>query len=167
VIPSLHPIRSSDLGVVFRGLSDPRVTHHYGVHFNSLEEARTQLDWFADLERTGAGRWWAIRDGEGEFLGAIGINGIVREHQRGELGFWLLPEHWGQGIMARVLPVVIDRAFRELGLHRMVAEVETENAASARVLQRAGFTREGVLHDHEWKNGRWVSLEVWALVQGA
>lgn len=166
-MPSLHPFRPNDLEAVFRGLGDPQVTRHYGVHFNTLEEARAQLDWFAELERTGSGRWWAIREGEGDFLGAIGINGIVRQHQRGELGFWLLPEHWGRGIMARLLPEVIQLAFDELCLHRLVAEVETDNAASARVLRRAGFQREGVLHEHEWKNGRWVSLEVWGLVQRA
>ena len=164
----LRPVAPTDHEDVFRGLSHPEVIRHYGVSFRTLEHTQEQMDWYATIERDGTGQWWSIRHaGAGTFLGAIGLNGIVRQHRRGELGFWLLPEHWHQGYVSEALPLVIDHSFHHLGLHRIVAEVETGNPASAKVLQRAGFRHEGTLHDHEVKDGRYLSLHLYALLNKA
>ncbi|MBL8001930.1 MAG: GNAT family N-acetyltransferase [Flavobacteriales bacterium] len=121
------------------------------------------MDWYATIEREGTGKWWAIRSTEdNEFLGAIGINFIHPVHKRCELGYWLLPEHWGKGIIHDALGHVLDHAFNTLGLHRVMAEVEPENIASARVLLKHGFHREGTLHECERKDGRCISLDVYA-----
>ena len=66
--------------------------------------------------------------------------------------------------MPEALPLVVYHAFSTLALHRIVAEVETENLASANVLKRAGFVREGTLRECEVKNGRYLSLDVYALL---
>ncbi|MEO1574307.1 MAG: GNAT family N-acetyltransferase, partial [Pseudomonadota bacterium] len=58
----LRPIRPDDLKIVHEGLSDREVTRYYDVHFDTLEEARTQMQWFSRNERNGTGRWWAICD---------------------------------------------------------------------------------------------------------
>ena len=161
----LRPMAGSDHAEVFCGLSHPDVTRHYGVCFETLEASREQMTWYAELVRSGTGIWWSIRSAEEEtFLGAIGLNDIEMVHRRGELGFWLLPDHWRKGIMGQVLPLVIDHAFRSIGLHRIQAQVETGNIASARVLQRAGFVQEGTLRECEWKDGHPISLDLYALL---
>lgn len=161
----LRPMAPTDIHDVFRGLSDPEVIRHYGVSFLTLEATKEQMDWYAALEADGTGRWWAICSvSDRTFLGAIGLNNIVHAHRRGELGFWLLPTHWRKGYITEALPPVIDHAFNVLGLHRIMAEVETENTASASVLRRAGFMQEGTLHDHEIKDGRHLSLDVFGLL---
>jgi [ribosomal protein S5]-alanine N-acetyltransferase len=159
----LHPVVAEDKEYIHRGLSHPDVVRHYAVSYPTLEATQEQMDWYASITREGTGQWWAIRaTSDHAFCGAIGINNIVAQHRRCELGFWLLPEHWRQGIISDVLPLVIHHAFHELGLHRIMAEVETENSASARVLQRAGFAHEGTLRDCEVKDGRHISLDVYA-----
>jgi len=78
----------------------------------------------------------------------------------------LLPENWGKGIISGAIAQVLHHAFHTRGLHRVMAEVETENTASARVLLKNGFRHECTLRECEWKDGRWVSLDVYALTNG-
>ncbi|HMQ75253.1 MAG TPA: GNAT family N-acetyltransferase [Flavobacteriales bacterium] len=161
--PLLHPITPADIAHIHRGLSHPEVIRYYAVRFMTLEATQEQMDWYATIEREGTGKWWAIRStADDTFLGAIGINHIHPEHRRCELGYWLLPEHWGKGIISGAIGQVLHHAFHTLGLHRVVAEVETENPASARVLLKNGFRHEGTLHECERKDGRWISLDVYA-----
>ncbi len=164
----LRPIGEADQEHVFRGLSHPAVILHYGVSYASYEATAQQMEWYAELERTGTGIWWAIVHAqEGRFLGAIGINSLQRQHRKAEIGFWLLPDNWGQGIIGKVLPAVLEHGFRTLGLHRMEAMVETGNVASGRVLRKAGFMLEGTLRECEVKHGCYISLELWALLDPA
>lgn len=164
-MPRLHPITPADLPHIFAGLGDPRVTRHYGVHFDSLEATREQMDWYAALEHDGTGKWWSIRDKDDQFLGAIGFNGLQRAHRKAEIGFWLLPEHWGKGIIGQVMPDALAHGFKELDLHRIEGIVEGGNTASGRILQRHGFVHEGTLREAEWKHGKWIDLEMWALIR--
>lgn len=159
----LRPVVAEDKVSIHRGLSHPEVIKHYAVSFLTLEATQEQMDWYATLEREGTGQWWAMRStASGEFLGAIGLSGIVKQHRRCDLGYWLLPEHWRKGILREALPLIIDHAFNKLGLHRIAAEVETDNPASANVLVHAGFKHEGTLGECEWKDGRSISLDVFA-----
>ncbi len=161
----LRSITAADIGHIHRGLSHPDVIRYYAVSFLTLEATQEQMDWYAGLERDGTGKWWAIRSAVDDvFFGTIGLNNIVQTHRRGDLGFWLLPEHWRKGYIAEALPLVIGHGFRVLGLHRIMAEVETKNSASANVLRRAGFVHEGTLRECELKNGRYLSLDVFSLL---
>jgi ribosomal-protein-alanine N-acetyltransferase len=158
----LRTFSPTDLENVFAGLSHPEVIRHYGVSFTTLEATQEQMDWYASIEREGTGVWRAICTKEdGTFLGAIGLNNIVQQHRRGEIGFWLMPEHQGKGYISEALSVILEHSFT-MGLHRIAAEVETDNAASAKVLLKAGFVHEGTLRECEWKDGRWISLDVFA-----
>lgn len=162
----LRPITSTDVDAVFRGLSHPEVVRYYGVRFDTLEATRGQMAWYDQLVRDGTGCWWAIiRKGDGVFAGAIGFNNIVKHHRRGEIGFWLLPEHQGRGYLHEVLPVVIGFGQEQFDLHRIHAEVETENHRSRTVLEGAGFHHEGTLRECEFKDGVAVSLHVMALLR--
>lgn len=159
----LRPIEDSDIDWVFRGLSDPRVYRYYGVRYHSQEEAKTQMDWYARLRSDDTGLWFAIVDGE-VALGAIGLNDYDRAHASAEIGYWLLPEYWGQGVIKATLPVVIDFGFERWRLHRIEAIVETENQASSGLLTRFGFVCEGTRRECEFKDGRFVNHVFYGLL---
>ncbi len=77
----LDPVSDTDLPHIYRGLSDPRVVAYYGVSYDSLAACRAQIDWYAELIRTGRGAWHLIRDRHtGEPLGAIGYNDADPTH---------------------------------------------------------------------------------------
>jgi [ribosomal protein S5]-alanine N-acetyltransferase len=161
----LRPFTSADLHHVFQGLSHPDVIRYYGVSFNSLEDTQEQMKWFNELERNGTGRWWAICAADGSsFYGACGLNNLSAEHKKAEIGFWLLPEHWNKGIMTEALPAVIHYGFSTLGLHRIEALVESGNKSSVNVLEKMNFLYEGTMRDCEIKNGKFISLEIYARI---
>ncbi len=112
-----------------------------------------------------------IRPGKGDYVVALAVvvpdaqllvvseNGIGKQTP---LEDYRVQSRGGKGIITKAIGQVLDHAFNTLGLHRVMAEVETENPASARVLLKNGFRHEGTLRECEWKEGRWVSLDVYA-----
>lgn len=162
----MRQITEADLENIFAGLSNPDVIKHYGVNYKSLDDTWEQLEWYAELERTYTGIWWAIISVESkEFCGAIGLNNLSREHKKAELGFWLLPQYWGRGYVQEAMETVLQHAFQKLQLHRIEAFVETENMSSQKALQKQHFKQEGILRDSEIKNGRFISVAIYAKIK--
>lgn len=163
----LREIVQSDIHGIFRGLSHPQVIRYYGVSYATLEATQEQMDWYREqlLERTGI--WWGIcrPDAPHELLGACGYNDWERDHRRAELGYWLLPQHWRNGIMRESLEAVIAYGFAAMDLHRIEAVVDTDNGASSGLLRRLGFTHEGVRRECELHNGRYLSLDCFGLLR--
>lgn len=163
----LRQITEADLENIYSGLSHPEVIKYYGVNYSSLDATWEQLEWYAELERTHTGIWWAIISAESsEFCGAIGYNNLSREHRKAELGFWLLPPWWGKGIVQEAMEVVLEYAFQKMDLHRIEAFVETENKSSQKALKKKGFQQEGIMRDSEIKNGRFISVAIFSRLKG-
>ncbi len=159
----LDQLVPADKRKVFEGLSNAQVIRYYGVSYDTLDATQRQMDWYNELWQTGTGRWWAIRvRGDRELIGACGFSNGQVIHRRAELGFWLLPAFWRTGVMSEALPVVLHHGFTDMNLHRVEAFVETDNKASRRLLHKLGFIHEGTMRDFEIKNGKFLSLEVWA-----
>ena len=159
----LRQFNDSDLENVFSGLSHPDIVKYYGVSFESLEATKEQMTWFSDLEKNATGIWWAIcSKGDGKFLGAGGLNDLDIENKKAEIGFWLLPENWGHGIIAEVVPLILNHAFNNLGIHRVEGFVETENVNCKKALLKLKFRLEGTMKDCEIKNGKFISLQIYA-----
>jgi ribosomal-protein-alanine N-acetyltransferase len=89
----------------------------------------------------------------GELVGTLGLYAINREDRRATLGFDLLPAHWGKGYMTEACCAMLDWAFKELKLNRIQASAEPANVRSLAVMERLGFTREGVLRQLEYYKG--------------
>lgn len=152
-----------DLANVFRGLSHPEVIRHYGVSYKTMEETQEQMDWFAGHEANGTGIWWAVcRKEDGEFVGAGGLNDLDQVHKKAEIGFWLLPTHWGKGYMKEAFPRILDHGFQALGLRRIEGFVEHDNGNCKRALHKVGFQYEGTMRDCEFKDGKYISVDIYA-----
>jgi RimJ/RimL family protein N-acetyltransferase/ribosomal protein S18 acetylase RimI-like enzyme len=91
-------------------------------------------------------RSWAIRRGP-ELIGGIGLSGI-EPGAAPEIGYWLTQDEWGRGTMTEVVTSLAAFAFREYPVEKLHARVFHTNPASARVLEKAGFTLEGTLRRH-------------------
>jgi RimJ/RimL family protein N-acetyltransferase len=89
-----------------------------------------------------------------EAIGSIGLMLGADVHRfSAELGYWLAEPFWGRGIMTRAVKCVTAHAIEALGLHRVYAEPYTNNAASAKVLEKAGFVCEGIMQSSAFKDG--------------
>jgi ribosomal-protein-alanine N-acetyltransferase len=159
----LRQFTKDDLENVFNGLSHPDVIKYYGISFKTLKETKEQLTWFADLEKNETGIWWAIcSKKDGTFYGAGGFNNLEKEHQKAEIGFWLLPEHWGKGIMKKVFPLICNYGFTSLNLQIIEGFVETKNINCKKAMAKTGFNYKETRVNCEVKNGKEISLAVYS-----
>lgn len=81
----------------------------------------------------------------------IGLSGV----QAGKLGYAVAAKEWGRGYATDAAHALITYGFKELGLHRVTAAIGPDNTASIAVVERLGFTREGVVRDHVFTNNAW------------
>ncbi len=161
----LRQFKETDLENVFKGLSHPEIIKYYGVSFKTLEATKEQMTWFADLEKSETGIWWAICSKEDDrFLGAGGLNDLSTIHKKAEVGFWLLRENWGKGFMTEVMPIIINHSFKEIGLHRIEGYVVNENNNCKKALAKLNFNLEGTMRDCEIKNGKFISVDIYAVI---
>jgi ribosomal-protein-alanine N-acetyltransferase len=97
-------------------------------------------------------------------LGSIGL-GIVPEHGRAEIGYWIGVPYWGSGYATEATRAVIAYAFDELGLNRVYAYHFTGNPASGRVMEKAGMRFEGELRGHQRKGGEYRDSRLYGIVR--
>jgi ribosomal-protein-alanine N-acetyltransferase len=101
-----------------------------------------------------------------EAIGGIGLDmGSDVYRFTAELGYWLGEPFWGKGIMSEAVARFTAWAFEHFDLHRIHANVFATNTASARVLEKAGFEREGCLRASVFKNGQILDQFVYAKVK--
>jgi len=104
-------------------------------------------------------------DLSGEAVGGIGFELRTDvERYSAEVGYWLGEQFWGQGICTLALKAVTPYAIETYRLNRIFATPFTENLASRRVLERAGYTREGLMRRSAFKDGRFVDQVLYAFV---
>lgn len=159
----LRQFADSDLENVFKGLSNPEVIKYYGVSFQTLEATKEQILFFADLEKNDTGIWFAICSVDNTtFYGAGGLNNLSKEHKKAEIGFWLISNFWGYGIMKEAMPLICKYGFDNLGLNRIEGFVESENKNCKNAMAKLDFQYEGTMKDCEIKNGKFISLDIYA-----
>lgn len=84
-----------------------------------------------------------------------------------ELGYYLGEEWWGRGLASSAVAQACRRIFETSDILRIFAEPFARNAASCRVLEKAGFTLEGTLRKNAVKNGEILDMKLYALVREA
>lgn len=104
---------------------------------------------------------WVI-DINSEVCGSIGLEKI--EGHKAEIGFWLAEKCWNKGIMTEAVKRLTEFGFKKLKLRRIYAYVFLFNKASMRVLEKAGFEKEGLLRKDVEKDGRLMDDYIFAKV---
>ena len=103
---------------------------------------------------------------DGKAVGSIGI--FVKDdvyEKSGELGYWLAEEYWGNGIMTEAVKRICREAYEKFDIIRIFAEPFAYNDGSRRVLEKAGFTCEGIMRDGVFKNGNVYSYCMYSLLK--
>ncbi|MDL4771872.1 MULTISPECIES: GNAT family N-acetyltransferase [Thermomonosporaceae] len=102
--------------------------------------------------------------GTGAIAGMVNINSIIRgRFQSGSLAYAAFAPTAGQGYMSEGLDLVVRHAFERLRLHRLEAQIQPENHASLKLIERIGFRYEGYSPDFLFIDGAWRDHERWAI----
>ena len=99
----------------------------------------------------------------GEAVGSIGV--FLKEdvyRRSAELGYWLAEPYWGRGVMTEAVRRISETAFACFDIVRLFAEPFAVNAGSRRVLEKAGFSLEGLLRQSVFKNGKLLDSCIYA-----
>jgi [ribosomal protein S5]-alanine N-acetyltransferase len=100
----------------------------------------------------------------GALVGFVNINSIVRGgFQSGYLGYGGFASHARRGLMSAGVSAVVSTAFANLGLHRLEANIQPDNARSLALVRRLGFRREGYSPQYLLVDGQWRDHERWAV----
>ena len=167
MVVELRPWRMSDAADVVRYADNPRVAENLRDLFPSpytLADAESFIA--ACLEAGGRGQLCRAIDVGGQAVGTISLT-VGRDVYRksGELGYWLGEDFWGRGIMTAAVQRIWQEGFERFDLVRIYAQPYACNTASRRVLEKAGFTLEGVMRRGVYKNGQVQDYCMYALLR--
>lgn len=141
----LRPVAAGDAPAIFDGYAqDSEVTRHLiGRPHRTIADTEAHLAACAAM-RPDAGRVYALtgRD-DAALMGCLHLRRPAPH--RVEFGYVLARPHWGRGLMTETLRAAVDWALAEPGVYRVGAVCDVDNPGSARVMEKAGLTREGLL----------------------
>lgn len=142
----LRRAQAADAGAIAAIWSDPHVTRYMGgprdfetIRLRVAEEAS------AGATAQGTGWWCAVEKASGNVAGNCGlVEKTVDGRDEIELIYVFAAEHWGKGYATEAAAALRDYAVRQVGLRRLIALIDRENRASARVAEKIGmgFERE-------------------------
>jgi ribosomal-protein-alanine N-acetyltransferase len=140
----LRPFRSSDAQFMVELNSDPEVIRYTGDGpFDGEDAAKVVVQSLVrQYQERRMGRFLVLDLETGEKVGWCGLKWHPNE-QEVDLGYRFFRRHWGKGIATETSLACLDYGFIELGLAKIVAHAEIENAASVRVLEKLGFQKSG------------------------
>jgi RimJ/RimL family protein N-acetyltransferase len=149
---TLRPLRAEDAGPMFSMYSDVEFMRYWS--FPVMKRYEQAVDYVARRMQgsvTHMEIFWAIDlTATRETIGTCCLFDADPVSKHAEIGFGLHRAFWGHGYMSEAARAAVDCAFDVLQLHRLEAEIDPRNTASARVLERLGFVKEGLLRE------RWI-----------
>ncbi|HEY6630131.1 MAG TPA: GNAT family protein [Rhizobiaceae bacterium] len=120
-----------------------------------------------DFARGTAIAYFIFEAKTGKLLGGVTLGNIRHGVAKsGHIGYWIGEKHAGQGYMVDAIDLLARHAFETMRLHRIEAACIPGNTRSIRVLEKAGFTREGLLRSYLKINGGWQDHYLYALIVG-
>ena len=143
----LRRLLLSDSEMMFRNwTSDENVTRflRWDAH-KTLEQTRIMIRQWLDGYQKDSTYYWGIYLKDGEMIGSIGVTVLSEWDLRGELGYKIGSRWWNQGYASEAAGAVIDYMYRNTDMQRIEAYCSVNNPASAKVLEKIGMHREGLL----------------------
>lgn len=145
----LRQLTEADTPAVFALYSDPVVMRYVNrLPMTSHAEAAAAIERATTEFAEGRSlRLGLVLPNDDRVLGTVNLLYFDWQSRRAEVGYGLGRADWGQGFAGEAVAAILDYGFETLDLHRIEAELDPRNDRSARVLERHGFVREGLLRE--------------------
>lgn len=171
---TLHPTEDADADFAARLVNDPRVRQGLSIAVPKRAEAEREFRVESDddvvtfvvraVDDPAAAEPAAGGD-EDDRVGVVDLVNVDEQFGNAEIGYFFHPDAWGNGYATASVERVVEYAFAERRLHKVYARVFAFNEGSARVLERIGFEREGVLREDAYMHGEYVDTYRYGLLE--
>jgi ribosomal-protein-alanine N-acetyltransferase len=162
---TLRPLRESDIEPIFQACQDPTIAAFTRVPYPYERSMAEDFVRESDVAyRNHVSVSFAI-DIQGEFVGTIGLHSIQLGDHMAEVGYWMDQRFRGKGICTAAMRTLSDFALGVMGFRRLEALADFDNIASQKVMEGAGFTRDGLLRNRATKrDGRQIDMALYSKV---
>lgn len=162
----LRELTLEDTDTILFLRSDIRTTQYLDRdRMRSIEEARAQIQFLnTSFLKFDSVTWGIELKSETKLIGTIGYHRLDKPHYRAEMGYMLDPFYWRQGYMSEALQAVINFGFNEMHCHTLEAQVNPNNDASIKILEKFNFVREAYFKENYLYNGKFLDSAVYTLL---
>ncbi|MEY9933538.1 RimJ/RimL family protein N-acetyltransferase [Catenulispora sp. GP43] len=162
---SLREFRPDDLLPWQRIAGDPRVAAH--TPWPALATPDTAGAWLAETARIAQLQprrsFYLAVEQYGDLIGSATLDILSFPHRQGEIGVYLRPDRWAEGLGTEASRLLLELAFSRLELHRVQTTVDPRNTAGMRVAEHVKMRPEGVLLDRFLVGGQWQDRAMYAI----
>jgi ribosomal-protein-alanine N-acetyltransferase len=146
----LRRLLPGDLDDLFALYRDPDIRRYYPEGILTYAETKEELEWFLNGHpaHPELGLWATIYKPTGAFIGRCGLlPWTIEQRPEVEVAYLIDKAYWGQGLATEAAQAIVDYAFEQLHLTRLVCMVDPGNLASANVARKIGMTLEREMTD--------------------
>ncbi|MGE6204531.1 GNAT family N-acetyltransferase [Guptibacillus hwajinpoensis] len=163
---NLRKIHEHDIPAIFEYGSNPNVSEHVSWETHqSIEDTRGFVEMILDGYRQKNKALWGMElKSTGQLVGTIDFVTIQEKHRKAEIGYVLAEDCWGKGYMTEAAQKIIAYGFNELELERIQARCFVANKGSARVMEKAGMTFEGIMRRAMFAKGKFHDLKIYSIL---
>jgi ribosomal-protein-alanine N-acetyltransferase len=162
----LRRVAKEDVNEIFALRSDKQTMKYIPRPLvKTNEDALAHIAMIDEKIENNEGINWAITlKKDLKLIGLIGHYRIKPEHFRAEIGYMLLPEYHGKGIITEATKATVKYGFEIMKLHSIEAIIDPENLASEKVLQKSGFVKEAHFKENEYYEGRFLDTVIYSIL---
>lgn len=159
----LRDFNQNDIDLLVTYLNKKSVTRYLGSRIPQPYSTDDARRWVDIGSKESINRAIQI---DGILVGSIGVSpGKFDKRKSAEIGYWLEENSWGKGIATEAVMTIMDYVFTSSDIVRLFAPVYDQNKASMRVLEKCGFTLEGVLKKAVFKHGVFFDEHMYAITR--
>jgi RimJ/RimL family protein N-acetyltransferase len=157
----------TDIEDVFAYQSREDVCRYLPYEPRSHAEVTVKVTLFSHARvLSGDGDYWQLAiDRAGRVIGDVYFTIKSVEHQTAEIGWSLHPDFHRQGYMREAARIVLGIAFEEIGVHRVMANLDSRNDASAALCRRLGMREEAHFVEDWWSKGEWTDSTIFGMLE--
>lgn len=163
----LRRVAAGDVREVYELRSNPETMKYIPrTLVTNEDEAQNHIAMINDKIDNNQGINWAVTlKGNPKLIGFMGHYKIHFEHYRSEIGYMLLPEYAGKGIISEAIKAIVDYGFSSMGLHSVEAVIDPGNIASEKALVKCGFIKEAHILENEYFEGKFWDTVIYSMLK--
>lgn len=160
---TLRPVEADDAAFLRDHSNHPAIRRPMTInHPSNLDRKREHIEEMYDDESGGFG---LLACADGERVGYVMLFRLDDAAGHAEVAYWIAPDAQGEGYGTEAAALVLDYAFGTRRLHRVRARVLAHNTVSREVLEKLGFTEEGVQRDEKYVDGEYVDTHFFGMLE--